>query len=52
MPKVLKDKYQYYTCADISKLRNMGYEKKMTCLEDAVADYIQNYLAKEKYLGG
>lgn len=51
MPEVLKDKYQYYTCAEISKLRNMGYEKKMTCLEDAVADYIQNYLAKDKYLG-
>ena len=51
MPEVLKDKYQYYTCADISKLRNVGYEKEMTCLEAAVSDYIQNYLSKNKYLG-
>lgn len=51
MPEFLKDRYQYYTCADISKLRNIGYEKKMTRLEDAVADYIQNYLAKNKFLG-
>jgi len=52
MPQELQGKYQYYTCADITKLRNAGYDKPMTSLEDAIKDYVQNYLQKEEYLGG
>lgn len=44
MPSELIGKYQYYTCADISKLRSIGYEKETTKLHDAVKDYVENYL--------
>ena len=52
MPEILRDKYQYFTQATMDKLRAAGYEKDTTTLEDAVTDYVQNYLMKEAYLGG
>jgi len=51
MPDTLRDKYQYFTQATMDKLRAAGYTKETTSLEDAVTDYIQNYLIKEAYLG-
>ena len=51
MPEHLKGKYQYFTEANISKLRNAGYNKPLTSLENGVKDYVQNYLMNEKYLG-
>ncbi len=51
MPENIKDKYQYFTEADISKLRKAGYDKDITSLEDAIKDYVQNYLQKDEYLG-
>jgi ADP-L-glycero-D-manno-heptose 6-epimerase len=51
MPPVLRDKYQYYTRADIAKLRSTGYERPMTPLTEAVTDYTCNYLATGKRLG-
>lgn len=50
MPDELQDKYQYFTQADISKLRQAGYQKETTPLEEAVADYVQHYLMKDAYL--
>lgn len=50
MPEVLRDKYQYFTQADIGKIRGAGYKKEITSLEDAVKDYVQNYLETDKYL--
>ena len=50
MPELLQGKYQYYTKANIDKLRLDGYDKPTTSLEDAVKDYIQNYLTKNQYL--
>lgn len=47
MPDGLKEKYQYYTQADIKKLRSAGYDKAFYSLEDGVKDYVQNYLNKE-----
>ncbi|MDR1232942.1 MAG: ADP-glyceromanno-heptose 6-epimerase [Puniceicoccales bacterium] len=44
MPGELKDKYQYHTCADISKLHSLGYDQPITPLKAAVKDYVQNYL--------
>ncbi len=44
MPDVLKAKYQYFTEADISKLRDSGYDKEITPIHDAVTDYVKNYL--------
>ncbi len=43
-PEDIRDKYQYFTQAEMSKLRNTGYTKKFYTLEDSVDDYIQNYL--------
>ncbi|PTX92763.1 ADP-glyceromanno-heptose 6-epimerase [Opitutus sp. ER46] len=51
MPEVLRGKYQYYTRADISKLRGTGYTRPMTALAPSVADYVQNYLVPGKRLG-
>jgi len=51
MPENLPDKYQYFTQADISKLRAAGYRKNPMDLELAVTDYVQNYLMKGEYLG-
>lgn len=39
MPEVLRDRYQYFTQADMTKLRKAGYTKPFTSLEDAVKDY-------------
>jgi ADP-L-glycero-D-manno-heptose 6-epimerase len=51
MPEVLRGKYQYYTRADISKLRATEYTRAMTPLVDSVRDYVQNYLVPGKKLG-
>ncbi|HEY3931982.1 MAG TPA: ADP-glyceromanno-heptose 6-epimerase [Verrucomicrobiae bacterium] len=50
IPETIRDKYQYFTQADISKLRAAGYKEKITSLEDAVADYVRNYLVPDKRL--
>jgi len=50
MPRDLRDKYQYDTCAEISKLRRSGYEKPVTQFEQAVSDYVVNYLLGGKCL--
>ncbi len=51
MPDELRDKYQYFTQADISRLRDSGYQQQPTKLEDAVADTITNYLRGDHRLG-
>jgi ADP-L-glycero-D-manno-heptose 6-epimerase len=51
MPDTLRDKYQYFTQADISKLRAAGYTAPTISLEDSVKDYVQQYLMKDEYLG-
>jgi ADP-L-glycero-D-manno-heptose 6-epimerase len=51
MPEVLRGKYQYYTKADISKLRATDYARPMTALTDAVADYVRNFLVPGRKLG-
>lgn len=49
-PGDIRDKYQYFTEADMSKLRSIGYSKEFTSLEDGVNDYVKNYLASGSYL--
>jgi ADP-L-glycero-D-manno-heptose 6-epimerase len=51
MPAGLRDKYQYFTQADITKLRASGYDRPVTPLVDAVNDYVRNYLVPSKRLG-
>jgi len=50
MPEAVRDKYQYFTQADISRLRAAGYKAPVTSLEEAVKDYVRNYLAPDKRL--
>lgn len=45
-PADIRDKYQYFTEANMSKLKKIGYPKNFTSLEDGVQDYVQNYLMK------
>lgn len=52
MPDSIRNQYQYYTCADIDKLRKAGYDKKITTLEDAIKQYVKDYLLKDGYLEG
>ena len=51
MPGELREKYQYHTCADVSRLRATGYEREVTTLGEAVGDYVLNYLAAGRGLG-
>ncbi len=47
MPQDLQGKYQYFTQANMEKLRTAGYKTPFTSLEDGVKDYVQNYLMQE-----
>jgi len=47
-PLDIREKYQYFTEADIRKLRSIGYQKPFYSLEAGVLDYVQNFLAKNK----
>lgn len=51
MPAQLKGKYQYYTCANIEKLRSSGYTCDGYSLQEAVKEYVQKYLITGKHLG-
>jgi ADP-L-glycero-D-manno-heptose 6-epimerase len=44
MPDSLKNQYQYFTEAPMTKLQKAGYTRQMSSLEDGVADYIRNHL--------
>ena len=49
MPETLRGKYQYFTQADMTKLRKTGYDAAPTPLNDAVLDYV-SLLEKGRYL--
>lgn len=49
-PEDIRDKYQYFTEANMSKLRSIGYTKKFHTLEQGVEDYVENYLIERKKL--
>ena len=51
MPESIRNQYQYFTQANIGKLRAAGYRQSITPLEDAVRDYVVNYLAPRTTLG-
>ena len=48
-PEDIRDKYQYFTEANMQKLKAIGYKKSFTTLENGVKDYVQNYLLDKKY---
>jgi len=49
-PEDIRDKYQYFTEANMNKLRSIGYAKPFHTLEEGVADYVTNYLVSGRYL--
>ena len=51
MPEHLKDRYQYYTKAEMDKFYKTGYTREIMSLQDAIRDYVVNYLLPGKYLG-
>lgn len=48
-PIDIRDKYQYFTEANMTKLINAGFDQPFSSLEEAVQDYIQNYLSEGRY---
>ncbi len=46
MPLSLRDHYQYFTEADMTKARSIGFTREFSSLEDAVYDYVKNYIEK------
>lgn len=51
MPEQLRGRYQYFTRADIAKLRATGFTQPMTPLRAGVRDYVQGYLQPDLHLG-
>jgi ADP-L-glycero-D-manno-heptose 6-epimerase len=49
MPEDIRNTYQYYTQAEMQKIKTAGYNEKMFSLEEGVDDYIRNYLSKNEY---
>jgi len=46
-PEEIRDKYQYFTEADMSNLKAAGYDKPFTSLEDGVGSYVRDFLAAD-----
>ena len=49
MPEDIRDKYQYFTEARMTKLKGEGFKAPFTSLEDGVGDYVKHYLSTKKY---
>lgn len=49
MPDKIKNQYQYYTKADIFKLREIGFDFEFTSLEKGISDYVTNYLECDEF---
>ena len=48
-PEDIRDKYQYFTEANMNKLSSIGYHKPFHTLEEGVEDYVKNYLVGHRY---
>lgn len=49
-PLDIRDKYQYFTEANMKKLREYGYQKPFSTLEEGVTEYVEGYLNDDKYI--
>ena len=49
-PVDIRDKYQYFTEANMNKLKAIGYGKVFISLEEGIEDYVRNYLRENKLL--
>jgi len=48
-PADIRGKYQYFTQANMAKLRSIGFDHDFHSLEDGVEDYVKNYLVGKNY---
>lgn len=46
MPPAIQPNYQYFTQAPMQRLRDAGYQRPFTSLEEGVADYVERYLSR------
>jgi ADP-L-glycero-D-manno-heptose 6-epimerase len=46
-PEEIRDRYQYYTQADMARLRAAGYDRPFRSVEEGVADYVERHLSRE-----
>jgi ADP-L-glycero-D-manno-heptose 6-epimerase len=51
LPELLREKYQYFTEANMDKIKKVGFASSITSLEGGVADYVKNYLLGKQFLG-
>lgn len=51
MSEEIREKYQYFTEANMKKLFSAGYNKPIMSVQDGVTDYVKNYLLKDVYFG-
>jgi len=49
-PEDIRDKYQYFTQANMSKLRSVGFTRPFYTLEEGVSEYVKDYLSSGSYL--
>ena len=49
-PEDIRDTYQYFTEADVTKLRQAGYQPSFTSLEEGIDEYVRDYLKNERIL--
>ncbi len=49
-PEDIRDKYQYFTEANMNKLQSIGYSETFYSLEEGIDDYVRNYLQKSRFL--
>jgi ADP-L-glycero-D-manno-heptose 6-epimerase len=50
MPEDIRDKYQYFTEANMRKLQEAGYNDAFNSLEEGVKDYVRNYLIPHTFM--
>lgn len=48
-PEDIRDKYQYFTEANMEKLKHAGFEQAFTSIDEGVSDYVKNYLTSKSY---
>ena len=51
LPEHLREKYQYFTEANINKIKKAGFNSSITSVEGGVTDYVKNYLLGKQFLG-
>ncbi len=49
MPEDIRNTYQYYTQAEMQKIKDAGYNEMFFSLEDGIDDYVRGYLLKNRY---